>query len=119
MHTFLINVHLVTSKSAPGEVHIYEICAHIFGICAHIFGIASSRASFKSSLFLARRADFLQKLSDHVRVVKIDGAEIRADILTKVVSTAVFARLRHFILNVRHRASETAQRLVSFARCPD
>ena len=60
-----------------------------------VVAIASSRASFKSSLFLARRADFLQKLADHVRVVKIDGAEIRADILTKVVSTAVFARLRH------------------------
>ena len=68
---------------------------------------------------MARRADFLQKLADHVRVVKIDGAEIRADILTKVVSSAVFARLRHFILNVRHRASETARCLVSWVRSPD
>ena len=84
-----------------------------------VVAIANSRASFKSSLFLARRADFLQRLADKVRVVKIDGAEIRADILTKVVSTAVFTRLRHFILNVRHRASDMARCLVSWVRCPD
>ena len=66
---------------------------------------------------MARRANFLQALSgSKVSVVKLDGENIRSDILTKVVSSATFAKLRHFILNIRHRVDAGVLRCMSSVR---
>ena len=71
-----------------------------------VVAIAGDRDSFKTSLYLARRATFMQWLGrdGKVRCKKIDGENNRADVLTKVLTTKVFEKLRHFILNVQQRA---------------
>ena len=66
-----------------------------------------SGSSFKRSLYMHRRADFIQKAQSRraIRVVKIASEENRADILTKQLSPRAYARLRHKLQNVRHGGS--------------
>ena len=83
-----------------------------------VIAITTSRASFRRSLYLARRATFLQTLGrdERVGVEKVDGEHNRADILTKMVSVKAFARLRHYILNVRQRMQVAAHSAVRALR---
>ena len=68
-----------------------------------------------------RRVDFIQKAGQRkaIRVIKIDTAENKADVLTKVLSPRQFAKLRDKMQNVKHGArvsSHSRARAVRFAR---
>ena len=56
----------------------------------------------KRSLYLRRRIKFVSMAEDDglVRVYKVAGKLNLADILTKVLSTTPFARLRHALLGL-------------------
>ena len=66
--------------------------------------IAAAAASFKRSLYMHRRADFIQKSSQRkaIKVIKIDSDENRADVLTKALSARPFTKHRDKLQNVRH-----------------
>ena len=78
---------------------------------AAVVAIASNQASFKRSLYLARRARFVQEhcgSAGTLRIVKVDGEENVADILTKVLLRKVFLRHRHNLMNLRGKPSVSA-----------
>lgn len=79
---------------------------------AAVVAIAASGSAFKRSLYMARRARFLQEMQRRrrSRVAKVASEDNVADVLTKVFSTKSFKRARHKLLNLRHRPQVTAVR---------
>ena len=68
---------------------------------------AASGKSDKRSLYMRKRTTFVQHATEFeaVTVVKISTELNRADVLTKVLSPKVFAKMRDLILNVRRAAA--------------
>ena len=65
---------------------------------------------FKRSLYLARRARFLQELAMRgvIEVCKVDTSDNKADRLTKVLTVARFKALRHKMLGLGGKPSVAA-----------
>ena len=105
----------------PGhEMAVLETFGEGAHLSAAVVAIASSQSSFKRSLYLARRAVFLQQLTRRgkMKVIKVDTENNVADVLTKVLSVKVFARHRHRLLNLSAKPMVSAirARRVRFVR---
>ena len=72
--------------------------------------IAASKLSDKEGLYLKRRKKFIQEAVERgeADVVQIPSEDNKADILTKVLSTKVYRRLRDILLNVKTSADHIA-----------
>eukprot|EP00966_Prymnesium_polylepis_P080510 1865468-Prymnesium_polylepis.3 len=99
-------------QTAPSPVHCDNSAA---------VAIAAAAASFKRSLYMHRRVDFIQKASQRkaIRVIKVDTADNKADVLTKVLPPRQFAKIRDKMQNVKHGvrvATHARARTVRFPR---
>ena len=73
-----------------------------FGTCRK----SASDASDKRSLYMKKRVKFVADAQEvgEVKVTKIQSEDNRADILTKVLSGAIFVKMRDLIYNIRRAA---------------
>ena len=77
--------------------------------CQAVVAIAGGESSFKRSLYLARRARFLQDVARRkvASVVKVDGEGNVADILTKILLKSRFLMLRHKLLGLGSKPKQS------------
>ena len=73
--------------------------------CAAVVSISASQASFKRSLYLARRVRYLQDLARRgkLKLVKVGTDDNVSDILTKILTKKQFVKHRHCLLGLARR----------------
>ena len=71
---------------------------------------AASKLSDREGLYIKRRKSFIQEAvaSGEIEVVQIPSEDNKADILTKVLGTKLYKRLRDVLLNVQNAAAHIA-----------
>ena len=71
---------------------------------------AASKLSDREGLYIKRRKSFIQEAvaSGEIEVVQIPSEDNKADILTKVLGTKLYKRLRYVLLNVQNAAAHIA-----------